>query len=243
MQMLAVASVLLLLSATAYGQGMGGMGGNKGPDKAPARKADLPFIRCQVCQAIVKQSVASVKAMRSALKPGKKLEEADIIEGLEKMCDPDLDQGDWISQFDLSEDGDTLRMIDVGMHGECGIACRTVARACDLFTDQLDLSDFSEMLFMKKKRSELVKWACRDTTDACTKGVPALPKDRVPMPQFKPMDEEKIKHQKMMRTMKAAGLKGTMYNRDDMMSQMGNMKGEDDDDEDYPGMGGMGGMG
>lgn len=30
---------------------------------------------------------------------------------------------------------------------------------------------------------------------------------------FVPMDEEKIKHQKMMRSMKAAGLKGTMYNR------------------------------
>lgn len=45
------------------------------------------------------------------------LEEADIIERLEKMCDPDTDQGDWISQFDLVEQGDTLKLVDMGVVG------------------------------------------------------------------------------------------------------------------------------
>lgn len=63
--------LLVLCTCLAHGQGFGG--GSKGPDKAPASKADLPLIRCQVCEAVVKQAISEVKGMRAELKPGKRV--------------------------------------------------------------------------------------------------------------------------------------------------------------------------
>ncbi len=39
--------------------------------------------------------------------------EADIIELLEEICDPDTDNGDWITEFDLQENGDKLELVDM----------------------------------------------------------------------------------------------------------------------------------
>jgi hypothetical protein len=82
---LAAAAALLLLAAAGqqaaaqFGggmpPGMGGMGGMGGgePPKAMAVKSDIPFIRCQVCEALVKQAYRHTKAERAALKPGQKV--------------------------------------------------------------------------------------------------------------------------------------------------------------------------
>ena len=48
-----------------------GMGADK--PKAAAVKSDIKFIKCQVCEAVVKQATRRVKAMRSELKPGTKV--------------------------------------------------------------------------------------------------------------------------------------------------------------------------
>lgn len=42
------------------------------------------------------------------------LKEADIIDRLEKMCDPDKLAGSWIANFDIQEDGDKLKLVDMG---------------------------------------------------------------------------------------------------------------------------------
>jgi hypothetical protein len=42
------------------------------------------------------------------------LQEADIIDKLEKICDPDRPAGEWITHYDLQEDGDQLKMVDMG---------------------------------------------------------------------------------------------------------------------------------
>ena len=41
--------------------------------KAPAVKADLPYIRCGVCEGIVKHSIAGVKKMKAEATPIKKV--------------------------------------------------------------------------------------------------------------------------------------------------------------------------
>lgn len=42
------------------------------------------------------------------------LAEADILEKLEKMCDPDAEAGEWIAHYDLVESGDVLKVQDMG---------------------------------------------------------------------------------------------------------------------------------
>ncbi|KAL6762700.1 hypothetical protein V8C86DRAFT_2513742 [Haematococcus lacustris] len=213
-------------------EGMGGMGGMPRPDtktKVPAVKADIPFIRCGVCEAMVKQSVKAVKGLQAAATPAQKMTEAAIMDSLEKMCDPDREAGEWITHQDLQEEGKQLKLVDMGQPGECGSECRTIARACEQVLETLDLSEMSEMLWKGTKRAALTQAACYDSGRACRKKAPPLPVERAPGPAFKALDEEKAGHAKLMRSMKEAGLKGTMYNKDNMMDMMA---GASDDGEE-----------
>lgn len=47
--------------------------------------------------------------------------------------------------------------------------------------------------------------------------------DRKPGPAHVPMSEEELQREQMMASMKAAGLGGQMYSREDMMNQLGGM--------------------
>jgi hypothetical protein len=72
----ALAAVLLMLAAVAQAFDMDSMmAGMPKPEqkKAPAVKEDIPYIRCQVCEAVVKQSIKLVKDLRAEVKPGKKV--------------------------------------------------------------------------------------------------------------------------------------------------------------------------
>lgn len=215
--------------------------------KTPARAEDLPYIKCGVCQAFVKQAMNAVKTLRSEEKPGQKVTEGDIIDTLEKMCNPDLSEGDWISHIDLKEEGDVLKLVDMGQPSACEVECRTIARACDKIHEEMDLSDLSELLYKNAGRSALVQVACVDQTGVCAKKPPPLPQGRTPGPEFVPMDDDAVQRTKMLRNMKAAGLKGTMYDRDsisDMTSKImagKGVDGDEDDDEDAS-AGGAGGM-
>lgn len=44
-----------------------------GEEKAPARKSDIPYIKCQVCQHLVREAARSIKKRRDGLNPGKKV--------------------------------------------------------------------------------------------------------------------------------------------------------------------------
>eukprot|EP00983_Pelagomonas_calceolata_P100256 1158546-Pelagomonas_calceolata.AAC.3 len=41
------------------------------------------------------------------------LHEDAIIEGLEKMCDPDKEAGEWLTKIDIVEDGDQLKLVEM----------------------------------------------------------------------------------------------------------------------------------
>ncbi len=49
-----------------------------------------------------------------ALCPHAQVTEADIIENLEKMCNPDVEAGEWVSKIDLQEEGTELKLVDMG---------------------------------------------------------------------------------------------------------------------------------
>lgn len=40
--------------------------------------------------------------------------EADIIDKLETMCNTDKEAGEWITQIDLQEEDDKLKLVDMG---------------------------------------------------------------------------------------------------------------------------------
>lgn len=64
----------LLCLALLAGQASGQFGmGKREEKKAPARAEDLPYIRCGVCEAAVKQSLQIVKDLESELKEGFKV--------------------------------------------------------------------------------------------------------------------------------------------------------------------------
>lgn len=106
------------------------------------------------------------------------LSEADILDRLEKMCDPDTDEGEWISRFDIQESKDKLVLKDMGVVGECNAKCRTIARACESIVESADLTDLSEALYSGSKRAELTQTLCYGSRGACVKKPPAVPNVR-----------------------------------------------------------------
>lgn len=66
-------NVVLLLVAACVSLASAQFGGSSPPPKAPAVVADIPYIKCGVCQAFVKQAMSAVKTLRTDEKPGKKV--------------------------------------------------------------------------------------------------------------------------------------------------------------------------
>jgi len=60
-----------LLQLTTAQFGMPGMGMEQ--PKAAAVKSDVQYIRCQACEAFVKQAYRHTKSQREALRPGQKV--------------------------------------------------------------------------------------------------------------------------------------------------------------------------
>lgn len=60
-----------------------------GEEKAAARKSDIPYIQCQVCQHLVREAARSTKRRRDDLNPGKKVKpytQINTLIGLELDC-------------------------------------------------------------------------------------------------------------------------------------------------------------
>lgn len=216
----AAIGVLLLVCCSAQG-----FGGGKSENKIPAVKSDIKYIKCQVCETYVKHAVRSVKKMRDEATPSHKVREVDILESLEHMCDPDVDDGDWISTYDIVEEGTQLKLVETGAPSSCNSECRTIARACENLIEEVDLTELSGKLYSGTlQRAALTNWMCREESDYCSSKVPPVPKDRARGPKHVPLTSDEIERRDMMRKMKKAGLKGTMYNRDNLQAEMEEMR-------------------
>ena len=62
----------------------------------PARavKSDLKYVRCQVCEEVAK--VLSREASTLREEKGAKLTEADVLDKVEKVCDVETVEGEWL---------------------------------------------------------------------------------------------------------------------------------------------------
>ncbi|CAD7705086.1 unnamed protein product [Ostreobium quekettii] len=218
--------------------------------KAPAVKADIRYIKCGVCEHLVREALRGVKRIAADVKPGKKVEESEIMDMLDNLCDPDAAgaEGEWIARTDLVEDNERLLLVDMPQVGECGTECRTVARACVDMLDDFDV-DLAEALFKgEKKRAALTDEFCRQSGRPCSKKPPPLPQTRPRGPGFKALTEEEIRMKKMMREMSDMGLGGQVFDRDSAMQQLetyrsmlGDAEGHAQGD-DLGGLGAFGGL-
>jgi len=176
------------------------------------------------------------------------LEEADIIEKLERICAPLEDAGEWATRVDFVEAGGgaRLKVTDTGKPSRCNSECATAARACERAVESLDLSDVSEALYRGRPVAEVAAEACGAEGDgagrACSVAAPPVARGRKAGPKHEPMGERELSVAKMMRQLKASGMGGQMYDRESLMKNKKMMKrmaaggagggGDEDDDED-----------
>ncbi|KAL2507373.1 uncharacterized protein Fot_31020 [Forsythia ovata] len=140
-----------------------------------ARKEDIPFIKCQVCEKLASQVYHQVQAKQAEISP-KKVSEYQIIEIAENVCNLKKQEADWILKIDIVEQGDRLELVEQDSEGQCNSECKTIERACQ---EVLGYSDTDVAEYLYKNRPDLdslVNFICKDLTKACRKKPPPVPK-------------------------------------------------------------------
>ncbi|KAE9464530.1 hypothetical protein C3L33_03579, partial [Rhododendron williamsianum] len=223
-----------------------------------ARKEDIPYIKCQVCEKLARQLYQQVQDKQAQISP-KKISEYEIIEISENVCNLKKQEADWVLKIDIVEQGDklevrpswkpplphlslvesrdvydTLELVEHESEGQCNSKCKTIERACQEVMGYSD-TDVAEYLYNKKPQIEpLTDLLCNKLSKACTTKPPPVPKDRTPGEPFVPKSSKEAEMEKIMKSMEgmpgAPGMK--MYSREDLMNNMGNFGNEDADEED-----------
>ncbi|XP_010262204.1 PREDICTED: uncharacterized protein LOC104600766 [Nelumbo nucifera] len=203
-----------------------------------ARKEDIPYIKCQVCEKLAHQLYHQVKNKQDQMSP-KKVSELQIIDISENVCNLKKQEADWILRIDIVEKGDRLELVEQDSEGQCNSECKTVERACQEVMGYSD-TDVAEYLFKAKPSIDsLVKFLCNDLTKACAVEPPPVPKDRSPGEPFIPKSSKEAEMEKILRSME--GMPGApnmkMYSKEDLlkMQNFGDDVNEDDDGDDDDG--------
>eukprot|EP00238_Polyblepharides_amylifera_P012386 CAMPEP_0196580438 /NCGR_PEP_ID=MMETSP1081-20130531/28629_1 /TAXON_ID=36882 /ORGANISM="Pyramimonas amylifera, Strain CCMP720" /LENGTH=248 /DNA_ID=CAMNT_0041900301 /DNA_START=257 /DNA_END=1003 /DNA_ORIENTATION=+ len=173
--------------------------------------------------------------MRNDLPKGVKVKEIDILEKIEKICDPEKPAGKWITHLDMLEDGKKIKLVEHYQPGKCKKECRTIAKACEEVIGDSD-TDLAEALYKgDMQRAKLQNLLCRDLSDVCTNAPPSVPKSRKPIEEFVELSDKEVEMQELMATMgDIPGMPGmNMYSREDLEGMTGDGGGYGDDYGDY----------
>lgn len=203
------------------------------PPPPAARKDDIKYIRCAVCNEIAKQLSLQATKKRQEVAP-KQLSEYQIIELAENICNLKRTEGDWLLHQDIVEDGDKLLLVGQKDEGECKTECKTIEKACQEVMGYLD-TDVAEFMFKKSADTDkLSEFLCKDLSKSCRGKIPPVPKDRIPGEPFFAKSSKDAEIERIMRSMSdmpgAPGMK--MYSKDDLMNGMPNFDGDDEDEDD-----------
>ena len=130
------------------------------------------------------------------------MEEEKILNEVEKVCNPDLEQGDWITKLDIVEKDNKLRTEEHERYGKCRSECKTIARACEETVADVD-TDLAELLWKNKNSlSQLINEVCYGLSSACKAKASQLKKKRSWDETFEVMTEEERKANEMMKKMR-----------------------------------------
>lgn len=198
-----------------------------------ARREDIPYIKCQVCEKVAAQLYHQVQKKQSQIS-AKKVSEFHIIEIAENVCNLKKEEADWILRLDIVEQGDRLELIEQDSEGQCNSECKTIERACEEVMGYSD-TDVAEYLYKRNPGIDsLVNYLCKDLTDSCNKKPPPLPKDRSPGEPFVPKSSKEAEMEKILKSME--GMPGApnmkMYSREDLMNQNFGDENDDEDEDD-----------
>ena len=146
-------------------------------------KDELPHIACDVCRRAVSNLVDAVDDMRDHA-PYKKIDEMQIAEIIDDICNPEEEIGYWIRKLDIvsvQKKGDTFlnmeepggiflniyRLILESPHimcrtwigiSKCETECKTISASCvDLFEEEIDRDDLSALLWKNKNNKAQIK--------------------------------------------------------------------------------------
>ncbi|KAL9440818.1 hypothetical protein AB3S75_019483 [Citrus x aurantiifolia] len=199
---------------------------------AGARKEDVPYITCQVCEKLASQLYHQVQKKQAQISP-KKISEFEIIGIAENVCNLKKEEADWILKIDIVEQGDKLVLVEQEAEGQCNSECKTIERACQEIMGYSD-TDVAEYLYTSKPDiKSLVNYLCKDLSKACSTKPPPVLKNRIPGEPFVPKPAKEAEMERIMRSME--GMPGApgmqMYSKEDLMN-MKNFGGEDGDDND-----------
>ncbi|GAB2281322.1 hypothetical protein Dimus_015920 [Dionaea muscipula] len=165
-----------------------------------ARKADIPYIKCQVCEKLASELLHQVQQMQAQSAP-KKISEYQIIEIAENICNLKKEEADWILKIDIVEEGDKLKLVDQESEGQCNTECKTIERACQEVIGYSD-TDVAEYLYKGKlPLNTFVNLLCKNLTEACRTVPPPVPKDRIPGEPFIPKPTKEAEMDKLLRSM------------------------------------------
>ncbi|EDO29049.1 predicted protein, partial [Nematostella vectensis] len=129
------------------------------------------------------------------------VEEDKIIELVEASCNPDKEEGEWISKFDIVKKGDSLQLSEKEVFGRCKQECRTIAKACEETISEVD-TDLAEMIWQNKlSLSKLTNKICHSMSKACTKKAQNLKIDKRFDEEFEAMSEDERNADKIMKQM------------------------------------------
>ncbi|KAF7813914.1 Pollen-specific protein SF21 [Senna tora] len=197
---------------------------------ASARKEDIPYIKCQVCEKLAKQLSHQVHKKQAEIAPNK-ISEYQIIEIAENVCNLKKAEADWILQIDIVEKEDRLELLEQDSQGHCNSECKTIERACQEVIGYYD-TDVAEYLYKSKPDIDSTfNFLCKDLTKACITKPPPVPKDRPAGEPFVPKSSKEAEMERLLKSME--GMPGApnmkMYSRDDLMN-MRNFGNEDDFD-------------
>lgn len=192
------ALLLLCLAFSSSPQGVDGqVPGMPGmPTEARPIPGTSKYIECAVCKVATEEVWEQASKAREA---APWIGEVEFQEITEKVCDPDVDEGEWITFYDLvqAEKGASIKLEHKKYLGECRRECRSIAKACRAVYDEFR-EDVAESLY-KRDASSVDKFksrVCQKWSGVCPPK--NVPKDFEHPDEFwMPVDEEMYKMKKM----------------------------------------------
>lgn len=199
-QMLRVAlcAVVAVLECV-YSQNLPPEMANSAVGKKPTRLAKSePYVKCTVCKMAAGEAWALVDKKAKTVPYGK-IGEMEIGDIIESVCDPDDDNGEWMTYYDIvqNETSAPMELTKQEHFGECRRECTTIAHACRAILDE-HRDDMTEMLFKhfrkadedsKPSKQKEVLTLAKYSSRVCKKLSSACPGKTVPK-GFKHRDEK-----------------------------------------------------
>ena len=192
---------------------------------------DLPFIKCDVCEALAFHLVeqagelspappAQGKISSKKKRTVSRISEGDVGDILENVCLEDTKQGSWLGTYDIVTYKGVIGLRPMGGPGKCKRECQTIVQSCHDILDSIDLNDLQVAVWKETARDKLARALCDDWSESCPRVQDVKhPMQRKVNEKFVLKTEQEIQMEETLAKMAAMGMAGTVKSREDMLKQ------------------------